>query len=583
MRLIRASIRNLMGIEQADIDFGHVNVFVGPNGAGKSTILEAVLLPIFGESPRVAKKKDWGAMIRDGQRNAEVYVQVGQRQLDGTEIVRELSAKINQKSSSVEPIKQPDLNDTVLLDPLAFFSLPAKVKADLVGTVKIDPAGVMQALKDRKLEGTVLPQVHEVVMRYGLAGAERELVERRLLATRSIRDPGPEPKMLWGGQEVVPPAKNELAAGMDHALKLGGEAQAAWTQLGKLRQNNMDRGRYMLVLAEAEETLKKVSAPTEFPRKAELDTATARYNQMGEEYRVLSAKLEELRRVLIPCPTCNRPWKPSPEFDELNLKVETIAETRRIELPAIDALRSEWGSWLAQVNEQKLAAEKKANALKALAALAPQVDEEAAMVAYAKLDADSRAYTEWIRTAGIYWAAKDSWDTATANAAEAKYTRAAWDLAVEIIRDPTFKSSLTKDPLDRVRTRILQTQGTLEMKVELGDDLDVKVNGRPWWLLSTSQRMRASMILADAFAYAGTSKILKIDGVDINVGKMQGRIMDFIQTVKSSYDTVLLALASDDAPPAFSYLEKAAGAPGYAPVARWYWVGNGTTQFRREL
>ena len=583
MRLVRASIRNLMGIEQADIDFGHVNVFVGPNGSGKSTILEAVLLPIFGETPRVAKKKDWGAMIRDGQRGAEVYVQVGVRQPDGTEIVRELCAKISQKSASVEPIKLPDLNDTVLMDPLAFFSLPAKVKADLVGTVKLEPSAVVQALKDWKLEGMVQTQAYEIIMRYGLSGAEKELVERRLLATRAILDPGPEPKMLWNGQEVVPLAKGDLAAGMTHASKLGGEANAAWTQLVKLRQTNAERARYAAILAEAELVLKQVSAPAEFPRKAELDTAQVRYNQMGQEFRVLSITLEGLRRVLIPCPTCNRPWKPSPEFDDLNLKVETIAETRRIELPAIDALKSEWGNWLAQGHEQRLAITKKEEATKALSSLPAQVDEEMAAAAYAKLDTDSKTYAEWIRSAGIYWAAKDSWDRATSNAAIAKSDRAAWDLAVDIIRDPTFKSSLTKDPLDRVRSRILQTQGTLEMKVELGDDLDVKVNGRPWWLLSTSQRMRASMILADAFAYAGGSRILKIDGVDINVGKMQGRIMDFIQTVKSGYDTVLLALASDDAPPAFAYLEKAASTPGYSPMARWYWVGNGTVSFRREL
>jgi hypothetical protein len=152
--------------------------------------------------------------------------------------------------------------------------------------------------------------------------------------------------------------------------------------------------------------------------------------------------------------------------------------------------------------------------------------------------------------------------------------REVWDLAVKTVRDPAFKSGLAEDPMEKVRARLQVTASYFDMKVVVTNELDVSVNMRPWWLLSQAQKLEASIVLADAFAYVGGSKILKIDGVDMLVNGHQRRLIDFLRAVQNDYDTILLALAVDAVKPrAYTYLEelKAKGEL-QEPFASWFWV-----------
>lgn len=68
MKLTRLKISNYLGARSVDVRLDNpVTLFCGANGAGKSSILEAVRHAMTGESTRVEHKKDFKALITEGQ------------------------------------------------------------------------------------------------------------------------------------------------------------------------------------------------------------------------------------------------------------------------------------------------------------------------------------------------------------------------------------------------------------------------------------------------------------------------------------------------------------------------------------
>lgn len=81
MRINRITIENFQGVRAVDLDLRTpVALIAGANGAGKSSIAEAVRLAFLGTPERVGLKKEFGALVTDGAKVGAVVVDLG----DGT-------------------------------------------------------------------------------------------------------------------------------------------------------------------------------------------------------------------------------------------------------------------------------------------------------------------------------------------------------------------------------------------------------------------------------------------------------------------------------------------------------------------
>lgn len=584
MKIIRASIVGFMGIDRADIRLGHVNVFFGPNGIGKSSVLEGILLPIFGETPRQPKKKDWNYMIRPPAKKAEIYVQVSEKA--GADVLQhELEARINPKSNSVRPFKEPDLFDRVLLNPLAFFDLPPKLKADLAGDVKLDPETVHNELHYKySLGGKVLDETVSIIMEHRLTGAEKVLEQKRLTASRAMQDPGPEPKLFYQGREFDGNVTREkLVEYRDNVAKWAKAAGQVEAQMQSASSVEAEKHRRYQLRNEAQTVLNEVNAPDEFPRQKELDSVSAQHQACIE-------KADDLTRQLnfdkVRCEVCGQMW--SPQAPELARRLDDTNATQRDLYQSLSQLTHEYNEWKARKDQQRWA-EERMSQLDQMPEL-PTIDLNALRAELERTRTGQRQCEEWLQVVERFLTEREMWHRRTQEYERAKSIRAEWDLAVKTVRDPKFKAALVADPLTRARQRLLATGAFFDMKIFVDDQLDVNVNGRPWWLLSNAQKLQASVALADAFAYAGGNKVLVLDGVDTLVGTFQRRLVDFLRAIKDDYDTIMLALAlEDEKPVAFEALEQLKDHHGgsYEPLARWFWVhaeeSGVTVTFRREL
>lgn len=95
MKLTSIQTSNFLGARSVDVKLARpVCLFAGKNGAGKSSIQEAVRMALVGESVRVSLKKDYGALVTEGQEagyatveweggEASVVLPSGKRNLTG--------------------------------------------------------------------------------------------------------------------------------------------------------------------------------------------------------------------------------------------------------------------------------------------------------------------------------------------------------------------------------------------------------------------------------------------------------------------------------------------------------------------
>lgn len=76
MKITAIQTSNVLGARAIDVRLTKpVTLFAGKNGAGKSSLQEAIRMAMTGESVRVGLKKDYGALVTDGQESGLVEVE----------------------------------------------------------------------------------------------------------------------------------------------------------------------------------------------------------------------------------------------------------------------------------------------------------------------------------------------------------------------------------------------------------------------------------------------------------------------------------------------------------------------------
>jgi hypothetical protein len=72
MNILKLNIESFLGVRNASLEFEQVNIIAGDNWAGKSSIQQALRITTSGEVARVKLKGEYGLLVREGSKKAEL-------------------------------------------------------------------------------------------------------------------------------------------------------------------------------------------------------------------------------------------------------------------------------------------------------------------------------------------------------------------------------------------------------------------------------------------------------------------------------------------------------------------------------
>lgn len=213
MKVIKISIKNILGLESLDIEPGSVTQISGENGSGKTSCLDAI---------RCALGSGHDAtLLRQGAEEGEIVLVLD----DGTEIKKQITAEksdLTVKHPTFGRISKPatylkKLADALSLNPVEFLTAPAKSRVNILleaipMQVNADQLGFVPAvaLNGISLDGHALDVIGKIErsiydLRTGVNRASREKAATVRQMTETL--PADAPEGDWG--QVLQAANEE--------------------------------------------------------------------------------------------------------------------------------------------------------------------------------------------------------------------------------------------------------------------------------------------------------------------------------------------------------------------------------------
>lgn len=546
MKITAIQISNVLGARAIDVKLQRpVALFAGENYAGKSSVQEAVRMALTGESVRVGLKKDYGALVTDGQESGFVEVTTS-----------EASYSVVLPSGKGIHSDNPML--PYVLDAQRFAKLDDKARrAFLFGLmgIKLDSQGITQRMLDRGCEAKKVEQVLPM-LRAGFDAAQKE-------AAAKARDAKASWKTLTGGetwgkdkavkwQPAALPADAEKAGiRRDNALskmkeveqELGAAQQelgAAKAQLQARQQQaaqreelaekagRIDRIRAKLLRdeAEVEEWAKKVEAtrakaggvpvnpkaPGEFLLRglasvtADFLDLTCKYPDIEWDSGLLNraaVHLAEYRKLHGEPASGGAPAQPDPE---------AVAKLPEYE-NALELLQR------AVANDKR-----DLSAAEFAAAKIKEMDDSAtAPIDIDPLQAKVAELTErrdnWRTDADKYRAIADQAarrQTVIDQAAAHHADVLAWSDIADALAPDGIPGELLAEALAPINDRLFASSGIAEWsQVVIHSDMRITFGLRDYALISESEKWRADAMIAEAVSFLAGAKLLVLDRFDV--------------------------------------------------------------------
>lgn len=177
MKLAHITTSNFLGARAVELKLSKpVSLIAGKNGAGKSSIQEAVRMALTGETVRVSLKKDYGALISEGQESGFAAVECSNA---GYEAVLP-SGKGNHSDNAALPY---------VLDAQRFARMTDNERRQflfgLMG-VKLDGPAIKQRLLDKGCDAGKIEQIAPI-LRAGFDAAAKEAASKARDAKASYK------------------------------------------------------------------------------------------------------------------------------------------------------------------------------------------------------------------------------------------------------------------------------------------------------------------------------------------------------------------------------------------------------------
>ena len=546
MKITRISAQNYLGIREADIALDRpVQLFAGRNGAGKSSLQESIRMALTGETVRVDLKKNYGALVTEGQESGFVEVETA----DASYSVVLPSGKGLHSDNPMLPF---------VLDAQRFASLsPDERRAFLFGLMGLSSSGdaVKKRLADKGFDDARVALVMPL-LRAGFEAACKEAQNR-------ARDAKAAWKTVTGGETW----------GKDKAPKwqpapLPADAEKAGTRhenaVAKMKEVEQELGAAQQALgaakAKAQARQRMAAQRDELAEKAgRIDRIKAKLGRDEAEVAEWQAKVDETRAKAGVAPvnpkapgefllrglasvtaefvelTCNHP---EVEWDSslLNRAAAHLAEYRKLHgepvvgdapaQPDAEAVAKlpEYKKALALVQSAVANDKRDLAAAEQAAAKLKELDEEAAeSIDLEPLQSKVAELTEkrdgWRADAEKYRATAEQASRRQALVDQVAALHAdvlAWTDIADALAPYGIPGEMLKEALGPINKRLMRSAGVAQWpSVTIHDDMRVTCGLRHYAMLSESEKWRADAMIAEAVSYLSGLRLLVLDRFDV--------------------------------------------------------------------
>lgn len=571
MKITSIQTANFIGARAVDVKLAKpVAMFAGRNFAGKSSLQEAVCMALTGESVRVGLKKEYGALLTEGQESGFAEVAVDGMDLAAYSIILP-SGKGNHADNSAL---------SYVLDAQRFASLePNERRSFLFGLTGLKMNGA--AITERMLKRSCDPKKVELIAPFLRAGFDAGQKE----AQGKAREAKASWKTVTGGETY----------GSNKAASYQAEKQEVdATQLEKARADlvaiETEIENETARLGELQGSAKQ--AASQSGRLEELREKASRFARIQDklnideaELKQWEAKVEEARKKAagaqkhddhMTCPHCagkvelkggellkHSTW-PFPAPAEC---VEAAAKLPEYE-KSLTVLQNAVNNGKRDIAEANAAAAALAELENGTLVEAPS--EDAVNAIKARIDALKHSKNN---QAGAIRMLEDAARRATE--ADDKTKRAAalhvdvqqWEAIGDALAPDGIPGEMLAEALEPINARLSASAGIAEWEpVVIHSDMRITMGLRDYALLAESEKWRTDAMIAEAVSHLSGVRLLVLDRFDVLDLKGREDLLYWLDgmALDGEIDTALI----------FGTLK---GLPAQLPESvEAFWIENGT-------
>jgi len=556
MRITAIHARNFLGIRAADIiPATPVSLICGPNGAGKSSVQEAVRMALTGESVRVGLKKEYGRLLHDGTDSGSIVVSAGPQ-----------ANSIALPSGKLTAGLQADPRLPYVLDAQRFARLEVKERRaflfDLMG-LKLGT----DLVRERLLARGCLPKKIEAVLPLVRAGFDAAAKEAQTKATAAkgawraltgenygavkaadwtapVPEGGPAPEDL---NATIAELEAEIAEASGEAGDLQrqfGEIDAAARQRAHRDTKIRELTNKAAGLAKSQESVGRAQAERDdFLPKVEALRAAAGGKQTG---------------VSCTCPECGALLQYLAGQLALREPVQADPEAAA-RLPEYERSLTVLENALKSRTTERDAAKAAASQLELLRKDAAVDAGDADDQVRGKIEAQLKTLQDAIAGVGKELESARTAQRAIAQAGELTGKAAqhhadvvAWEALADALGPSGIPAELLAEALGPINDRLTAAANMTEwFRIGIEADMTITADGgRPYALLSESEKWRADAMIAEAITQLTGLRLLVLDRADVLIGAERDRLFWWLDdlAVDGAIDTALVFM-SLKAPP----------------------------------
>lgn len=544
MRITKIEVSNVAGLARADINLTTpVLLVAGANMAGKSSLRDAISMALTGQPARVSKKNQLGQILHDGAKKGRSTVFSGEEVIGQFTLPKGEFAGPEIKNAEWLPL---------VIDPAKFAAMGSDERRSTLFKITGCGAGmkaIEPLLAKRSLDMAMFEEV-KPMLRSGFPAAEKFAQDKAREAKGAWKATTGE---QWGSDKAEGWEPEAVTASVDQA-----DLDAATQALAAVDQD----------LAEAQQTLGQ--------RKAERDAAAGRQQRIAEltelaglvdrrqakltedENRAAewTEKLAAARTAAeggpaydpLICPCCNMAIKLE------NGQLVPHIDSGKTADPEAAKRVTEYEGYLASAQkavenskrdlQQSNDAAAKLEELQQAEASAPS-DEALANAQELINDLRQQRASAFAKQQALQEAID-----AVAGRAKMIEQAAGWHREVTnwlAIAEAMSPEGIPADLLSAALAPINQSLSVLAGMagwplVEISRDIEVTSQGRPYGLISESEKWRADTLLALAIAQITELRLVVLDRFDVLEPKARGQVIGLLDKLATmeSIDTVIM-------------------------------------------
>lgn len=518
MKITSIKTANFLGASNVDLKITKPICLVsGKNHSGKSSVQEAVRMALTGESVRVSLKKDYGRLITEGQTVGYAVVEH-----DGRQSAITLPAGAHEHTGNARlPAILP-----YVLDAQRFASLSANDRRTflfgLMG-LRTDGQEVIPRLMDKGCDAGKIDQIAPH-LRAGFEAAHKEAQSQARDAKAAWRAVtgetyGSVKAETWKAQRPAHSA-DRLRLVRDELAIVATNYDAAVQELGDMQGRARIQAEQSSKLASLRERAKRYAAIEAKLRKDEAELKEWQAKCEHED-RSHGGKQMPTEPTYI-CPACGSVLRHShadgalvefttppvvgssepgglAEYQKARDLLSRSVENDKRDLAAADAAAKE----LDEIENQS--------------APAPAPEEiESEKVKVEALKKSRTALQETVKTLEQDERAAMQADTKTETAQGHHADVAQWDAIAEALAPNGIPGEMLGEALGPINARLLRSSEDAGwMCAFICADMEITGAGRPYALLSESEKWRVDAMIAEAISHMSGTKLLVLDRVDV--------------------------------------------------------------------